>query len=113
MEELAFIGLGAMGRPIARNLVRAGYSVAVWNQSRGPVDEVVQAGARRVDKVSEALAAPLVISMLSDDDAVRSQLLSADAARALEPGSVHMNMSTISADLARTASEHFANHGVS
>ena len=44
METIGFIGLGAMGKPMARNLLKAGYAVTVHNRSRGAVDELVAAG---------------------------------------------------------------------
>ena len=44
-ERIGFIGLGIMGRPMVKNLLRAGYPVAVHNRSRRPIDELVAAGA--------------------------------------------------------------------
>ena len=44
--DIGFIGLGAMGKAMAMNLIKAGHSVRVWNRSRGPVDELVRQGAR-------------------------------------------------------------------
>ena len=44
-QAIGFIGLGIMGRPMARNLLKAGYSLVVHSRSRGPVDEIVKAGA--------------------------------------------------------------------
>ena len=44
-QVIGFIGLGIMGRPMARNLLKAGYSLVVHSRSRGPVDEIVKAGA--------------------------------------------------------------------
>src|SRR5712691_7349783 len=45
-QTIGFIGLGIMGRPMAKNLLKAGYSLIVHSRSRGPVDEVVGAGAK-------------------------------------------------------------------
>ncbi|MDP2949315.1 MAG: NAD(P)-binding domain-containing protein, partial [Chloroflexota bacterium] len=44
-ERIGFIGLGIMGRPMARNLLRAGYPLTVWNRSRPGIDELVSEGA--------------------------------------------------------------------
>ncbi|HEU5320059.1 MAG TPA: NAD(P)-binding domain-containing protein, partial [Methylomirabilota bacterium] len=44
-QVIGFIGLGIMGRPMAKNLLKAGYSLVVHSRSRGPVDELVKAGA--------------------------------------------------------------------
>src|SRR5438067_1349501 len=45
-QVIGFIGLGIMGRPMARNLLKAGHSLVVHNRSQGPVDEIVKAGAK-------------------------------------------------------------------
>src|SRR5438309_5051847 len=45
-QVVGFIGLGIMGRPMARNLLKAGYSLVVHSRSRGPVEEIVGAGAK-------------------------------------------------------------------
>src|SRR2546426_7787866 len=45
-QVIGFIGLGIMGRPMAKNLLKAGYPLVVHSRSRGPVDELVQAGAK-------------------------------------------------------------------
>src|SRR2546429_6068650 len=45
-QVTGFIGLGIMGRPMAKNLLKAGYPLVVHSRSRGPVDELVQAGAQ-------------------------------------------------------------------
>ena len=45
-QVIGFIGLGIMGRPMVRNLIKAGYSLVVHSRSRGPVDEIVKAGGK-------------------------------------------------------------------
>ena len=49
-QRVGYIGLGLMGKPIARNLLKAGYALTVHNRSRQAVDELVGEGARGVDK---------------------------------------------------------------
>ena len=67
IRSLGFIGLGVMGRPMARNLVAGGFEVTVHSRSRGPVDELVAAGARRAGSPAECAAGrDLVILMLPD-----------------------------------------------
>ena len=46
MSTIAVVGLGAMGKAMAHNLLQAGHEVSVWNRSPGPVDELSAAGAR-------------------------------------------------------------------
>ncbi len=56
-ERIGFIGLGIMGKPMARNLLAAGFPVAVHSRGQGPVDEVVAAGAVRADGPASVAAA--------------------------------------------------------
>jgi hypothetical protein len=107
MLDVGFIGLGTMGSRIAENLIHAGYNLRVWNRSRGAVDDLVRLGARPVASAREAFAGDAVISMLADDDAVRSVV--DDVLDSAPKGLVHVNMATISVPLARElAAEHRA-----
>src|SRR5687767_6158758 len=66
-ERIGFIGLGVMGRPMAKHLVAKGHSVVVHSRSRGPIDELVAAGASAADSGADvARQAPVVITMLPD-----------------------------------------------
>ena len=101
-RTIAVLGLGQMGRPIARNLVAAGFAVRTWNRSGGAVEGATACGA-----IAEAAeGAELAITMLSDDAAVEyvtfgdGRLL-----EALRPGGVHVGMSTISVALAERMAE--------
>ena len=53
-ETIGFIGLGVMGKPMAKNLIKAGFPLVVHNRSRAAVDEVVAAGAKAGDEIREA-----------------------------------------------------------
>ncbi|WP_418960601.1 NAD(P)-dependent oxidoreductase [Streptomyces tritici] len=112
MSSIAVIGLGAMGRPIARNLVQAGHDVVVWNRSDGPADELVAVGARRAASVAEAMRAPVVFSVLSDDRAVAETFLDSGVLARTPGGTVHVNLATVSTGLARRAAAAHAEHGV-
>jgi 2-hydroxy-3-oxopropionate reductase len=66
-EPVGFVGLGVMGRPMARNLLRAGHRVVVWNRSPGPAAELEAAGATVARTPAElAGAAAVVLTMLPD-----------------------------------------------
>ena len=66
-DTIGFIGLGIMGKPMALNLLKNGYSLVVHSRSRGPVDELVAAGATAASSPSEvAKAARVIITMLPD-----------------------------------------------
>lgn len=109
--DLGFVGLGAMGRAMAANLLAAGHRVRVWNRSRPPVDELAARGAEPAGEPAEVAAADVVISMLADDAAVRDVVLGRllPAARA---GTVHVNMATVSVALARELAEAHRARGV-
>src|SRR6201995_5108621 len=102
-EKVGFIGLGVMGAPMARNLLAAGYEVVAWNRSAGPLEELAAAGARAADgPAAVAREADVVISIVKDDAAVREVLGGPEGAiGAARPGSLVIDMSTVSPALAR------------
>lgn len=97
-ERIGFIGLGIMGKPMSVNLLKAGYTVTVHNRSRGPVDEVVAAGA--VDGRSPrgvAERSDIVITMLPDSPDVQQVVQGKDGVlEGIKSGAVLADMSTIS-----------------
>lgn len=101
--KLGFVGLGIMGRPMALNLVRAGYEVTVLSRSPGPVEEVVAAGARRATDLADLAAGKdLVITIVPDSPDVEAVLLGPDGVLAhADPGTLVVDMSTIRPDTAR------------
>lgn len=110
--NLGFLGLGRMGRPMARNLLRTGHTVAVWNRTRSKAEELVEEGARVAASPADAArGAQVVVSMLSDEAAVASVVLGGrDGAHeplvaGLAPGAIHLSMSTIGPALSRHLDE--------
>jgi 3-hydroxyisobutyrate dehydrogenase len=102
-RTVGFIGLGIMGRAMARRLVDAGHRVAVWNRDPSKAAELEAAGARRAATPREAAAgAEVVITMVTDSEAVKAVVLGPDgvAAGAAE-GAVVVDMSTIHPSAAR------------
>ena len=90
-----FIGLGVMGRPMARHLLDAGFPLTVHSRSHGPVEELVEAGA--VDGGSAkgvGAASDVVILMLPDPPDVHDVIFDEGLADALQPSSVIVDMST-------------------
>jgi len=107
--RIAFLGLGSMGRPMAVNLAASEHELVVWNRTRSKAESVE--GAAVADSPAGAAAdADVVITMLSNDDAVRAVVLGADGAlEGMNGGAVHVSMSTISTALSRElASAHGA-----
>jgi 2-hydroxy-3-oxopropionate reductase len=97
-QALGFVGLGVMGRPMARNLVRAGHRVLVWNRSAAPAAELAAAGATVARTPAElAEAAPVVLTMLPDLLEVEEVLSRDDGLlRGMGLGSVLVVMGTVS-----------------
>jgi 3-hydroxyisobutyrate dehydrogenase-like beta-hydroxyacid dehydrogenase len=90
--EVGFIGLGAMGSAMARNLVEAGHVVRAWNRSGNPgVD-----GLEMVGDVGDTLKGDATFTMLSDDMAIREVVLDTGILSQAHPGLVHVITSTIS-----------------
>ena len=101
--KIGFIGLGGMGSGMARNLIKAGHELTVWNRSRGRADEFKALGATIAATPGEAAAgAEVVITMLADDRAVEDVTFgSGKILESLPAGAVHISSSTISVALSR------------
>lgn len=103
-QRIGFIGTGLMGAPMARNLLRAGFPVRVWNRSADKAEALSADGATVAASAAAAAAdADIVITMVSDGTAVRA-LLDGGVAEAMKPGTVFIDMSSIKP---REAKEHF------
>jgi 2-hydroxy-3-oxopropionate reductase len=97
-EKIGFIGLGIMGKPMARNLMEAGYELTVYNRSRGKVDELAEEGAKAAGSPREvAEQSDVVITMLPDSPEVREIVAGEDGVfEGIKEGSLLIDMSTIS-----------------
>jgi 2-hydroxy-3-oxopropionate reductase len=97
-ETVGFIGLGVMGRPMAKHVLARGYSVVVHNRSRGAVDDLVSAGATAATSPADvARQSTVVITMVPDTPDVERVLTGAGGVlEALEPDTVVIDMSSIS-----------------
>jgi 3-hydroxyisobutyrate dehydrogenase-like beta-hydroxyacid dehydrogenase len=106
--RVGFVGLGAMGRGMAGNLLRAGHEVIVWNRTRERAEALRSQGASIAATPAEAARAGVVMTMLADDAAVASVESGPDGLCAgLPRGGLHVSMSTISPEtVARLAQEH-------
>lgn len=103
--DVGFIGLGAMGSGMARSLMRAGHRVRVWNRSPGPVEALTREGALPAKDPAEAFLADAAVTMLANDEAVRSVILGHALSPLPERGVVHIVCSTISVGLCQTLEE--------
>ena len=107
--KVAFLGLGNMGSAMARNLIRAGHDVTIWNRTLSKAEALRSEGAKVGKSPAEAAKdSEVVITMLADDVAVEGAVLLADGLiETLPKGAAHVSMSTISVALSnRLAEEH-------
>jgi len=97
-ETIGFIGLGIMGKPMATNLLKAGYPLVAHNRSREPVRELVSMGAQEAFSPKEvASRSDVIITMLPDTPDVELVALGENGIiEGIRPGSVYIDMSTIS-----------------
>ena len=97
-QVIGFIGLGIMGRPMARNLLKAGYPLVVHSRSRGPVDEIAAAGAKVGTSPRDvASQCDVLITMLPNSPDVEQVVLGRDGViEGARAGLVLLDMSTIS-----------------
>ena len=98
MERIGFIGLGIMGKPMAHNLLKAGYPLTVYNRSNGPVDELVAAGAAAAASPQAVAAhADVVVTIVTDTPDVQQVLLGENGViHTVAPDAAVIDMSTIS-----------------
>jgi 2-hydroxy-3-oxopropionate reductase len=111
---IGFIGLGIMGRPMARNLLKAGHSLVVHSRSRGPVDELVAAGAKAGTSPKDVAAqSDVLITMLPNSPDVELVALGKDGiVEGARSGLIFVDMSTISPIVSQKVGQALAAKGV-
>jgi 2-hydroxy-3-oxopropionate reductase len=109
-QVIGFIGLGIMGRPMAQNLLKAGYPLVVHSRSRGPVDEIVRAGAKVGSSPRDVAAqSDVLITMLPNSPDVELVALGRDGIiEGARPGLLFVDMSTISPIVSKKVGEALA-----
>ncbi len=110
--EMGFIGLGAMGEPIVRNLIKAGHALKVYNRTRSRAEALAGQGTTVVDTPAAACTAGVVATMLADDAAVEGVAFGDNGVLAgLPRGGVHISHSTISVNLSRRLADAHRQRG--
>ncbi len=111
--KVGFIGLGHMGSHMARNMIRAGHEVAVFNRSRQKAEALASEGARVADSPAAACGdAEAVMTMVADDASLEQVVFGENGiAAAMKRGSVHVSHSTISTSLARRLTAEHGHRG--
>ncbi len=115
MAKVAFLGLGVMGYPMAGHLARGGHQVSVYNRTAEKARRwVTEHGGRQAATPREAVAgAELVMTCVGNDDDLRSVLLGSEGAFAgMAPGSVLVDHTSASAELARELARLGAERGL-
>ncbi|HEY4374328.1 MAG TPA: NAD(P)-dependent oxidoreductase [Burkholderiales bacterium] len=110
--RIAFLGIGLMGLPMSRNLLKAGYALTVWNRTRGKAEVLAAEGAKVAGSVEEALAdADVLITMLENGAVLEQVLFAGNAIAALPKGAIMVDMSSIKPREAQAHAQTLAAQG--
>jgi 3-hydroxyisobutyrate dehydrogenase-like beta-hydroxyacid dehydrogenase len=110
--KIGFIGLGHMGIVMARNLLKAGHELTVYNRTASKADPLVKEGAHRAAKVADACRGDVVVTMLADDPAHETVIFGEDGVlKNLRKDAVHICCGTISVALSERLTTAHAEHG--
>ncbi|GAB6152533.1 2-hydroxy-3-oxopropionate reductase [Desulfosporosinus burensis] len=114
MSKIGFIGLGIMGKPMSRNLLKAGYEVVVYNRSSKAIQELVEAGAKAGTSPKDvAEQCEIIITMLPNSPQVREVILEPNGVlEGIHPGSIVIDMSSIAPIVSREIAEVLAGKSV-
>jgi len=114
MAQIGFIGLGIMGRPMARNLLKAGYALTVYDLRQSPLMELREAGATPAASCRDVAAqSDTIITMLPDGPDVEIAILDSDGVLAgTRKGSLIVDMSSISPNISQKIAAACARQGV-
>lgn len=108
--RVSLIGLGSMGTAMAHRILDQGFDLDIWNRSPKEIGDLLDKGARKAE-LQQSLQNDFVISMLSNDAAALEVFNEANLEKA-KPGSIHINMSTLSPVASQTLAERHSKHGV-
>jgi 2-hydroxy-3-oxopropionate reductase len=113
-DHVGFVGLGIMGRPMARNLLRAGYPLTVWNRSQPGIEELVRDGASPGSSPKDVAGrSDVIITIVTDSPDVEKVALGPEGIiEGGRAGLVHIDMSTISPAVTRRIASRLAEKGI-
>src|SRR5438270_10269433 len=95
-EPIGFIGLGHLGLPVATNLLKAGYPLRVYNRTASKAESLVAQGAHLARRPVDAVTSGgIVATLVWDDVALESIVMSGGFLEHLGPGGIHLSMSTV------------------
>ena len=112
-RNIALLGTGLMGAPMARNIARAGWTLTAWNRSADKAAPLAADGITVATEAAQAVTgADIVISMIADGAVLTDLTSNPDLQNALKQGAIWVDMSSTKPDEARTAAERLAQIGV-
>ena len=110
--KIGFIGLGIMGKPMAKNLLKAGYDLTVSSVNRA-APELVECGAKAATNAEIGATCDLVLTMLPNSPQVKEVMLGEDGVAAhMKPGSVYIDMSSINPVASKEVAAALAEKGI-
>jgi len=109
--KIGFIGLGAIGTPMAHNLIAADFDVTVWNRTADKCQPLVDAGATQAKSPADCAVCDVFITMLADDGALAAVVDQHGLIKAMGDKTVHVNMATVSVACARDMAARHAEAG--
>ena len=111
--KIGFIGLGIMGRPMAKNLLKAGYDVTVDSHSPAAAAELEACGAKVADQPTIGSTCDLVLTMLPNAPQVKQVMLGANGVAAhMQPGSTFIDMTSLNPIASKEIAAELASHGI-
>ena len=111
--KIGLIGLGIMGKPMAKNLLKAGYDLTVSDLNKAAVDEVVAAGAKAASNEAIGKECDVVLTMLPNSPQVKDVMLGdGGVASHMKKGSTFIDMSSISPVASKEIAEVLAAKGI-
>ena len=111
-EMIGFIGLGHLGLPLATNLLNARYALRVYNRTASKAESLVTQGAHLAPRPVDAVTTGgIVASIVWDDAALESVVMSDGFVEHLGPGGIHLSMSTVLPETSKKLAALHAQHG--
>ena len=110
-ETIGFIGLGQLGLPMATNLLTAGYALRVYNRTASKAESLVAQGAHLASRPVDAVTTGgIVATIVWDDAALESVVMSDGFLEQLGPGGIHLSMSTVLPETSKKLAAVHAQH---
>ena len=112
-HQIAFLGTGIMGAPMAANLIKSGFQTAVWNRTSSKTDSLADLGARVADSPLDCVkGADYILSILDSGPVVREVFFDSGAADAMKHGAVFIDMASIPPKMAQQHAAWLKERGV-